>query len=167
MKAILPATVATLSLLFGVSASADPLTAQDYFEIEQLYSTYNEAIDTNKPEAWADTFTPDGTFNRSTGREALIGFVKQWHEKMGGTTRRHWNTNLKITGDSKQATGSVYLMLLDVGAKPPAIVATAMYADTLVKTPNGWRFSKRATRADAAPPAAGAPPAPAAPPAAR
>lgn len=151
MRTILSATVATVSMLLGAYAGADPLTSQDYFEIEQLYATYNEAIDTNKPEAWADTFTPDGSFNRSTGRDALIAFVKQWHEKMGGTTRRHWNSNLKITGDSMQATGSVYLMLLDVAAKPPAIVATAMYADTLVKTANGWRFSKRTTRADAAP----------------
>lgn len=157
MKTILPAALATICVLFSVAASADPLTAQDYFEIQQLYATYNDAIDGNRPEAWADTFTPDGAFNRSVGRDALIAFVKQWHEKMGGTQRRHWNTNLKISGDSQQATGSVYLMLLDIGAKPPAIIATAMYADTLVKTPNGWRFSKRTTRPDAAPAAPAAP----------
>ena len=48
-------------------------------------------------------------------------------------------------------------MLVDVGTKPPSIVATGMYNDTLVKTANGWRFKSRATKMDAAAPAAAAP----------
>lgn len=128
---------------------ADALTAQDYAEIEQLYAQYNHAIDFNQPEAWADTFVADGVFMSFTGRDALIGFVKQWHEKMGGGVRRHWNSNLRITGDSSKAEGSVYLMMVDTAAK--SILSTAVYKDSIVKTPQGWRFTKRSVVRDAAP----------------
>jgi hypothetical protein len=135
-------------------AQAAPLTPADYVEIEQLYARYNHAIDSGDAEGWAATFTPDGTFNTSTGKDKLVEFVKTWHEKRGGGSRRHWNTNLLINGTPDGATGSVYLMLVDVATRPPAIVATATYSDSLVKTSNGWLFKKRQTKADAAPAAA-------------
>jgi uncharacterized protein (TIGR02246 family) len=156
--------LAMLGLGAMAQATAAPLTPQDYMEIEQLYAKYNDAIDHNDPEGYASTFTPDGVFNNNTGHDALVNFVKTWHEKMNGGSRRHWNTNLQIKGDSKAATGSVYLMLLDLSTKPTSILTTATYDDALVKTPQGWRFTKRATKRDGPPPAApGAPAAPAAP----
>ncbi len=154
MKTGILATAAALfaTMIVPQLAHADPMTAQDYFEIEQLYAQYNHAIDFNDPQAWANTFTPDGTFMSYTGHEALAGFVKQCHERMGGTTRRHWNSNLRITGDSTKAEGSVFLMLIDTASK--AIFSTATYQDTLIKTPQGWRFTKRTVVRDAAPPPA-------------
>jgi len=58
----------------------------------------------------------------------------------------------------------VYLMLVDFSTKPPSIVATATYADSLIKTKDGWRFTKRTTKGDAAPAAPSAPAASATPP---
>jgi hypothetical protein len=136
-------------------AWADGLGPQDYIEIEQLYATYNHAIDSGDGEAWAGTFTPDGTFNKFVGHDQLVGFIQQWKEKMNGGNRRHWNTNLRILPSKDGASASVFLMLVDVSTK--SIVATGMYNDTLVKTANGWRFKPRATIWDAAPPAAAAP----------
>jgi actinorhodin biosynthesis protein ActVIA len=146
-------------------AATPPLSAQDNFEIQQLYARYNNAIDNGDAEGWAATFTPDGVFNTFNGHDALVGFVKMWREKLGGATRKHWNTNLEISGDSKEVTASVYLMLVDFGTKPPSILTTGMYSDNLVKTKDGWRFTKRITKGDVAPaaPAAAAGP-PAAPP---
>jgi hypothetical protein len=140
------------------AALAEPLTTQDYLEIQQLYSKYNQAIDSGNAEEWAGTFTRDGVFNnRFTGREALIGFVNTW--KANGLTRRHWNTNLVLTGTGQGATGSVYLMLMDVGVKPATVLTTGVYSDELVKTPEGWRFKTRVVKPDvvAAKPAAVAP----------
>ncbi|MBB6095338.1 uncharacterized protein (TIGR02246 family) [Povalibacter uvarum] len=150
MKTGMLATAAAVlaAMLMPQLSHADPLTAQDYAEIEQLYATYNHAIDFNDPTGWANTFTPDGNFLSFTGHEALAGFVKQWHERMGGTPRRHWNSNLRITGDSTKAEGSVYLMLVDSVTK--TIFSTGVYKDTLVKTAQGWRFSKRTIARDAA-----------------
>ena len=82
-----------------------------------------------------------------------MGFIKTWREKMNGANRRHWNSNLRIIPSGEGANGTVMLMLLDVGTKPPAIASTGMYTDVLVKTPNGWRFKNRQIKGDA-PPAA-------------
>jgi uncharacterized protein (TIGR02246 family) len=164
VKKLLLSLVLSGLALAGVAA-AEPMTAQDYFEIQQLYAKYNHAIDSGNGEAYADTFTPDGVFNNNAGRDALVKFVKEtWVGRMNGASRQHWNTNLMITGDSKQAKGSVYLMLVDLSTKPASVMAMAMYDDELVKTPQGWRFTKRQTKRVGPPAAApaGAPaPAPA------
>lgn len=138
--------------LGAVSAQAAELTTQDYIDIEQLYATYNHAIDAGDGEAWAATFTPEGSFNRFKGKDALVGFIKNWREKMNGANRRHWNTNLRITPSADGANATVLLMLLDVGTQPPSIAMTGQYTDVLVKTPNGWRFKSRQVKGDAAAP---------------
>ena len=149
--------LATLAFFAGIgSANAAPLTTQDYQDIQQLYSTYNATIDAGDGEGWAATFTADGQFMSFNGKDALVGFVKAWHEKMGGATRRHWNSNLSIKGTADGATGSVYLMLVDVSGK--TIYATGIYTDTLVKTADGWRFKKRALKQDTPAAAAATPP---------
>ena len=136
---------------FTKVAWADGLSTQDYIDIEQLYATYNHAIDAGDGEAWAATFTPDGTFNKFTGHDQLVGFIQRWKAEMNGGNRRHWNTNLRIVPSQDGASASVFLMLVDVSTK--SIVATGMYNDTLVKTASGWRFKTRATKMDAAAPA--------------
>ncbi|MGH6633313.1 MAG: nuclear transport factor 2 family protein [Sphingopyxis sp.] len=158
MNRFLTFVAAAVTILgFTQVAWADGLSTQDYIDIEQLYSTYNHAIDSGDGEAWATTFTPDGTFNKFTGHDQLVGFIQQWKEKMNGGNRRHWNTNLRILPSKDGASASVFLMLVDVGTKPPSIVATGMYNDTLVKTATGWRFKTRQTKMDAPPAAAAAP----------
>jgi hypothetical protein len=147
------AAVAITILGFTRIAWAEGLTTQDYIDIEQLYATYNHAIDSGDGEAWAATFTPDGTFNQFTGHDQLVGFIQAWKEKMNGGARRHWNTNLRIVPSKDGASASVFLMLVDVNTK--GIVATGMYNDTLMKTSHGWRFKTRQTKMDtAAPPPA-------------
>ncbi len=158
MKKILISTFAAGIMFAGVCAAAGGLSAQDYYEIQQLYARYNIAIDGGDAEGWAATFTPDGVFNTFVGHDALVGFVKTWREKLNGGTRKHWNNNLLLTGNSKEASGSVYLILVDFSTKPPSIVATASYTDRLVKTKDGWRFTKRTTQGDSAPAASATPP---------
>jgi hypothetical protein len=154
MNKALLGLMAAIVLLGGRAVAADQLTAQDNFEIQQLYARYNIAIDSGDAEGYAATFTPNGVFNDTRGHDALVGFAKMWREKLNGATRRHWNNNLRITGDSKHANGFVYLMLIDIGTKPAGILTTLSYTDTLVKTKDGWRFSKRTTKPDTAPAAA-------------
>jgi len=161
MKLFALAVLASAAFACIMPAQAANLTTQDYIDIEQLYSTYNQAIDTGDAQGWAATFTPDGSFNRFVGKDALVGFIDQWRDKMGGANRRHWNTNLKITGTPEGASGIVYLMLMDVSTKPVSVINTGTYTDTLVKTADGWRFKTRTTHSDTPPPAApaAAPPA--------
>jgi uncharacterized protein (TIGR02246 family) len=157
MKKILLSALAAGIMFAGTCAAASGLSAQDYFEIQQLYARYNIAIDNGDAEGWAATFTPDGVFNTFSGHDALVGFIKTWREKLNGATRKHWNNNLQITGTSREATASVYLILVDFSTKPPSILTTATYTDSLVKTKDGWRFTKRTTKSDSAPPAPSAP----------
>ena len=130
------------------------LTADDYIEIQQLYAKYNIAIDSGDAEGYAATFIPEGVFNNFNGHDALVGFIHRWREQMKGGNMRHWNTNLAITGTPEGASGYVYLLLVDISAKPPAIATAAHYEDQLVKTADGWRFKKRATKGEAPPPPA-------------
>jgi hypothetical protein len=164
MKKILLSALAGGIIFAGTCMAASGLSAQDYFEIQQLYSQYNNAIDSGDAEGWAATFTPDGVFNTFVGHDALVNFVKTWREKLGGATRKHWNNNLQIRGNSKEANASVYLLLIDFSTKPPSIVGTATYTDSLIKTKDGWRFTKRTTKGDTAPAAPSAPAAGATPP---
>jgi hypothetical protein len=161
-KIVYAVILGALSFVTVPALAADKLTMQDYVEIQQLYAKYNLAIDSGEAEVWADTFTPDGVFNkRFAGREALIGFIKLWREKMNGATRRHWNSNMNLVATPEGATGSVYLMLMNVGTTPASVLSTGMYADVLVKTPAGWRFKSRVVNGDVPAPAPAATPAPA------
>ena len=159
MKKTLLSVLAAGIMFAGTCSAASGLSAQDYFEIQQLYARYNIAIDTGDAEGWAATFTPDGVFNTFSGHDALVGFIKTWREKLNGATRKHWNNNLQVTGTSKEASATVYLMLVDFGTKPTSILMTGAYSDSLIKTKDGWRFTKRTTKSDVAPPAAPAAPA--------
>lgn len=142
------AVLGVVSFGTAMQANADPLTPQDYLEIQQLYAKYNDTLDHGDAEGYASTFTADGSFNTNSGHDALVNFAKAWQEKMGGANRRHWNDNLRLSGDSKSVTATVYLMIVDIATKPASIIMTGSYADTIVKTADGWRFSKRATKRD-------------------
>jgi SnoaL-like domain len=133
------------SVTSGYAQNKGALTPADYIQIQQLYAQYNNAIDSGDAEAFAATFTPDGSFNDLHGHDALVGFVHYWCDKMNGANLRHWNTNLVIDPTAEGATGSVYLMLINIGAQPPVIALAAKYHDQLVNTPDGWRFERRVT----------------------
>jgi hypothetical protein len=132
---------------YAQSGGVATLTAQDYADIQQLYGRYNWAIDAGDVEGYVALYTPDGSFNTFNGADGLRTFMKGTQRG----TRRHWNSNLVITPSPEGASGKVYLLLVDVGAKPPAISAAARYEDRLVKTAAGWRFKKRQTSPDPAP----------------
>ena len=131
------------------------LTAQDYTEIQQLYARYNFAIDVNDAENMTAAFTDDGGFYNGSrvngiGHNGILAFMHNRKLDM----RRHWNTNLMINSTPEGVKGAVYLLIVDVGKRPPVIMSAAKYDDTLVKTPKGWRFKKRVVNNEG-PPAAG------------
>ena len=134
------------------TAGNKTLTAQDFVDIQQLYAKYNWSLDAGDAEGYASTFTPDGAFNNNVGHDAIVKFANTFHAGLGAHVR-HWNTNLMILPTSEGASGQVYLVLVDFGTKPPTIATSASYSDELVKTAQGWRFKKRATKGDVAPPA--------------
>jgi hypothetical protein len=150
-------TLVALALCCGASAvsaqkSAGKLTSDDLVEIQQLYARYNWALDAGDAEGYASTFTPDGVFNNNVGHDAIAKFANTFHAGLGAHVH-HWNTNLMILPTPEGASGQVYLVLVDFANKPATIATSATYSDQLVKTAQGWRFKKRATKGDVAPPA--------------
>ena len=129
--------------------AAAAFTAQDYLEIQRLYATYAVALDTAQGERFAATFTPDGEFTR--GRPP--GQATEVRTPLKGTAAlirmgsvgggRHFTTNLIVTPTPEGANGSCYLLLFNVRNAPATITETAIYEDKLVKTKDGWHFSKR------------------------
>ena len=139
--ALLSLVVGGAAWTYAQSGTARTLAAQDYVDIQQLYARYNWAIDAGDVEGYTALYTPDGSFNTFNGADGLRTFMKNRQ----ASTRRHWNSGLVIAPSAEGATGKVYLMIVDVGAKPPVISSAARYEDRLVKTADGWRFKKRQT----------------------
>jgi hypothetical protein len=128
--------------LSAQGGAAKNFTAQDFVDIQQLYAKYNWSLDAGDAEAYASTFTADGSFNNNVGHDAIVKFADTFHAGMGAHVR-HWNTNLMIMPTPEGAHGQVYLVLVDFATKPATIATSASYADDLVKTPQGWRFKTR------------------------
>src|ERR1019366_8631451 len=140
------------SAWLGAQAGSKTLTAQDLVDIQQLYARYNWTLDAGDAEGYASTFIPDGVFNNNVGHDAIVKFANTFHTGLGAHVH-HWNTNLMILPTPDGASGQVYLVLVDFATKPASIATSATYSDELVRTPQGWRFKKRATKGDVAPPA--------------
>ena len=135
------------TLVFAVSCiavhpvEAEELSAEDHAEIHQLYASYVQAIDFGDAIAWADAFTPNGSFGDAvTGRDALIAFAEGYHED-NGSEPRHWYNALVITPTADGAEGRCYALTFN--SRTRNIMWTGTYKDVLVKTSDGWRFSSR------------------------
>jgi hypothetical protein len=138
-----------------VPASADPaLNASDYLEIEQLVYEYGWALDSgeNNGFAYADLYATDGAFTGTNqgpggrtyqGRDNLAALARG--PQRGPLNVGHLVTNLIVTPTPSGAMGRVYVGIFDPGkpGTPPGAGHGGFYDDVYVKTPQGWRFSKR------------------------
>jgi hypothetical protein len=122
----------------------------DLIEIQQLYARYNTAIDTGDGETFAGCFTDDAHFDSGISQmdshEGIAAFAVQTHTSM--PSMRHNATNILLDDDgSGGARGSAFLIgyITDGGYK---VIVTGRYADELTRTSEGWRFTKRAFKAD-------------------
>ena len=138
--------LAVSGLIAAQSGKAPKLTADDYVEIQQLYSDYAYALDQNDGERLASTFVEDGSFTGvarpgdpprtpTKGKEAL--------SKMRGSGSRHYLTDLHITRTPEGARASCAFLQFSTKTMPPVLTLNAIYDDTLVKTSQGWKFKDR------------------------
>jgi hypothetical protein len=125
------------------------VSTDDYIEILQLYNRYCHALDMGSGEAFASTFTDDGEFTGGrpkghagddrTPRKGKAALTQMGAR--GGT--RHFTANLVVTKTPDGAKGSCYLLLYSARDTPDSWTEISVYDDTLVKTPQGWKFKKR------------------------
>jgi uncharacterized protein (TIGR02246 family) len=131
------------------------LSTDDVVAIQQLVARYNFAVDGGDPDAFAGTFTPDGEFGAGgqvmRGHDELRAFVVG---RAGIAPRRHLVSSILVDGEGDRASLRAYLQVVamgDDGALQVAVQGT--YDDELVRTADGWRFSRRSFSPDTAPPA--------------
>jgi len=139
----------TAAAATATSRATLKLTTEDRLEIQELYARYCHGLDKGDPELFSSCWTDDGEFTGGRGpgranddRTPLKGrpALYQMGNKGGS---RHFTSNLILTPTDDGAKASIYLMLYNARVVPPTFVETAIYDDTLVKTPAGWKFKKR------------------------
>jgi ketosteroid isomerase-like protein len=113
-------------------------------EIERLIFDYAANNDAANWDAVAATFTDNGRVSRpiapddfTEGRDAILAAFKARPAR----TTRHICANIRVTVKSEtSATASSQIMLFIAKDTLPLV---GSYADSLVRTPQGWRFTER------------------------
>lgn len=151
-----------LGVVWAQQGSRDAkLTAQDYYEIEQLMYRYAQAIDTcaNNGYDYADVYTNDGVFVddftdegfsqgglvRAVGREALAraaGGGDRGCKNVGWKDWSHLILNPVIMPTPEGATGRAYLVVIGE-QRPDHTQRFGGYEDIYVRTDDGWRIKRR------------------------
>ncbi len=126
------------------------LSAEDFNEIQMLYSRYGIATDSGPAEAWVDCFSPEGSFELRgavhSGPEALSKYAQAIRGRYAGGMHvgdRHWIGNVLIEESAGGVTGRAYFAIFKTALMPRVVKQTGIYNDTLVKTPRGWKYASR------------------------
>lgn len=160
------ATTAVLALLLVVAATSAVLagsrranpTFEPYGPINAI-QTWAHGFDGDDTDMFMSAFTDDPTFLFYLsagadpfvfeGREAVEGlFVGAIEAQVPGETRRHVTTNHLVEQvDRNTALVTSYLTLLqsiDGVSEDPAVIASGVYTDTIVRGADGsWRIDRR------------------------
>jgi 3-phenylpropionate/cinnamic acid dioxygenase small subunit len=136
------------------------ISANDYFEIMQLYARYARAIDSGDGRGWAQCYAENGrylssTFGECNGRAELEVFAvdhfKRWSDK--GIQTRHWNNQVLVERNSDgTVSSSVYLLLAGVSkGEAPKLYLQTVYTDKLIQEDGRWVLKERQSNADMRP----------------
>lgn len=145
-----------------MTGGPDPKALQDAIdkvEIGELQSRYMYAIDWFDKEVYGGCFTQDAILSwpegHAQGREAIAGAVVRIGQFFGRFAEaakptkpaklRHFVTNrvIRIDGDTAHAVAYWFDLNNDNQPRWPYVAGYGYYQDDLVRTADGWRFSKR------------------------
>ena len=166
MKKLGLAVLAGLVLSAGIVVLAAPKSdaeviqeMRDRLEIEDLMWRYARALDTNNADAYAATYTPDGSFgagpNPTKGRDALrkmIADLKQRNDEAAAKGDRrppmyHMTANERITFTGKDSAKIEAYWITTVAAggqnTPMRVVSVGHSVDELVRLNGQWLIKAR------------------------
>ncbi|MCX5527382.1 nuclear transport factor 2 family protein [Streptomyces bobili] len=132
-------------------AGTEPVAPAEYASVQRFYAGQMRLLDEGEGDAWADTFTEDGTFDQSSfaepvrGRAAIAAAVRGRPAAPAGTVRRHW---LGLPAAWRFPDGSVRtaydaLVVSTAAGAAPVIRLSTSCQDVLVADGDGWLVSHR------------------------
>jgi hypothetical protein len=122
----------------------------DRLELQQLLIGYSEAIDRRRFDDLDVIFTPDAYIDyRATGGiDGQYPQIKAW---LADVLPTFFTVNahmlglpaIQIDGDSASARTFCFNPMVLKGEKPSTMMVGLWYEDEFVRTPDGWRMSRR------------------------
>ena len=124
---------------------------EDHLEITQLVAQYGPAVDSGSPEATADLWTQDGSF------DAVGAITMHGHEQIAGMVRSQGHQDLILHGcghvltvphvvvDGDEARGRSYALNIRWDAEEQRFWVARLSANTWhwVRTDDGWKVKER------------------------
>ncbi|KKC02378.1 nuclear transport factor 2 family protein [Mycobacterium nebraskense] len=128
------------------------MTDSDVAAITQLVNLYGLAVDSQRWELFDRIFTPDvdadyGATSHWTDRDRFKADFAAFHDPFDSTQHTMSTHVVHIEGDraSSFCNGGWRLLRRSAGGDP-LWDGTGWYDDALVRTPGGWRISRRVCR---------------------
>ncbi|GGR74619.1 nuclear transport factor 2 family protein [Nocardioides luteus] len=122
------------------------LSVEDKLAIIELSNAHVRALDNHDVDTWVSAWLPDGkfiaTYGTFVGHAAIREFINGHIAAGKEDGARHLMTNYTVDGDGDSATITCAVTKIQV-EKPPFIIASGIYADSVVRTADGWKFESR------------------------
>lgn len=153
---------ACISVEVNRPPASNTIRTKDREAITDLVSRYGHTWDNKNPEEWTRLFTEEADWLFYSGgelkksihtrngrlnfaKEKLDLFIKQ------GIQTRHLQSNTILSLDENDSIHGETIFLVSwqtTGETAPALVHTGVYRDIFVRTPAGWKFSRREVHVD-------------------
>ena len=126
---------------------------EDLEAIRNLKARYAQYCDANyDPDGIASLFVEDGVWETSQpessyrSREEIRAFFTEVSKTFIWALHFMICPVIELASDRRSATATWYMLgpmtMQDAGKEPDAVLTTGIYDDAMVKTDEGWRFSK-------------------------
>jgi hypothetical protein len=147
--------------LVAVTTTDDPTTVDRgllHAEVQDFYARQMQALDDGRAEAWAETFTEDGSFaanahpEPTVGRPALVAAVRETVAALAAedVVHRHWLGMLTVdpAPDGTVRARCYALVLAIPRGGSPVIHRSTVCEDVLVRAGDGWAVRTRQVTRD-------------------
>ena len=122
----------------------------DRLEIQDLLTSYCDAIDSRNWNALDDIFTPDAIidYTEAGGAKGTLEEIKLYLDKVlkpfSGMQHMLGLPMIKITGDEASARTILFNpMVIEKEGNPNVFFVGLWYRDKLIRTSKGWRIQSR------------------------
>jgi ketosteroid isomerase-like protein len=129
------------------------MSVEDKLDIIELLAAYSHTLDNGDDEGWVQLFTEDAVWEsfvkgtdqpntRWEGQDGIRKFAAAMRANQGTTQVRHMKINtifVELTAETARIRSNGLLTSQAVSSRP-TVALTGIYAETLKKTPRGWRI---------------------------